>query len=270
VALPEDAGILMSSFESIGVDCEFGFVQRHFGIEPLGLLRFAGTGFLSNLLRLFETDFAGLGDPGSLTASARDTEIYRPGDTPLVVNEYFIHDDKLIFSFHTWRGPADVSEEQSRAENETKLRFLKRKLLEELEDGEKIWLLKTTGGAEVYEAFAFHSVINRKARNKLFWVTRSVEGRPSGSVEWLGRDILRGYSDHDHHDAQIFNADTWLQLCQNAWRAFAECTDMPSLQTADPTSAEPPGVSGSGEQSKPVEPSRLQTALTQFFRRRHE
>ena len=29
-------------FESLGENCELGFVQRHFGAEPIGLLRWAG------------------------------------------------------------------------------------------------------------------------------------------------------------------------------------------------------------------------------------
>ena len=33
---------LVFAFESIGDNCELGMLQRHVGIEPLGLLRFAG------------------------------------------------------------------------------------------------------------------------------------------------------------------------------------------------------------------------------------
>lgn len=33
---------ILGQFESLGDNCEFGLVQRIGGIEPLGLLRFAG------------------------------------------------------------------------------------------------------------------------------------------------------------------------------------------------------------------------------------
>jgi hypothetical protein len=34
---------LMLRFEALGQNCEFGVVQRHYGAEPLGLLRFSST-----------------------------------------------------------------------------------------------------------------------------------------------------------------------------------------------------------------------------------
>ena len=37
----EAGGTLWERFESIGDNCEFGFVQRHHGVEPSGLLRWA-------------------------------------------------------------------------------------------------------------------------------------------------------------------------------------------------------------------------------------
>ena len=36
-----DLPTLLNSFESLGDNCEFGFVQRKFGTEPAGLLRWA-------------------------------------------------------------------------------------------------------------------------------------------------------------------------------------------------------------------------------------
>ncbi len=218
----KDFGPLMTSFESLGDDCEFGFVQRYFGVEPLGIFRFAGTVDLPNLLYLLKSDLKGLGDPGSLSANRSIAHIYRPGEPSLIIDEFLMHDPKLGFGFHTWRGPADAPEEEAKRENEQKLRYLRRKFFEDLEDGEKIWLLKDVKRQDVNEAFAFHAVLNRRSRNKLFWVTRAVDGRPPGSVEWIGPDLLRGYSDQPHIDAQRFQPGTWLDLCRNAWRAFAE------------------------------------------------
>lgn len=77
VAVSDQMSTLMARFESIGTDCEFGFVQRHFGLELLGLFRFAGARHLRNLLRLLETDLAGLGDPGSLSASLLHATVYK-------------------------------------------------------------------------------------------------------------------------------------------------------------------------------------------------
>ncbi len=226
-ALPEvaghgDAAALMARFESLGEDCEFGFVQRQYGIEPLGLFRFAGAGHMRNLLRLIETDLDGLGEPGSLSARLLNAVLYRTPEPPLVIPEFFMTDERLGFIFHTFRGPDQETEAEAIAANEQKLRYLKRKFIEDLEDGEKIWLLKDGSRGDINEAFAFLDVLQRKGPNRLFWVTRVVEGRPSGSVEWIAPNLLRGYSGGSHHDAQVFDAGLWLRLCQNARRAFAE------------------------------------------------
>ncbi len=53
---------LMRAFASIGESAEFALVQRHFGAEPPGLLRFASAG-LDELMTALAADFAGLGDP---------------------------------------------------------------------------------------------------------------------------------------------------------------------------------------------------------------
>ncbi|WP_419730667.1 hypothetical protein [Lichenicola sp.] len=219
---PANDAALMAMFESLGENCEFGFVQRHFGAEPLGLFRFSGTGDLRNTLRLLDSDFAGLGDPGSLSAFLIDALLYRLPDPPLVIPEFMMRDMTLDFWFHTFRGPEYDTEDVSRANNEQKLRYLVRKFREDLEDGEKIWLLKDSVRGDLNEAFAFLDVLSRRGPNKLFWITRTVEGRPSGAVEWVAPNLLRGYSGGPHYDAQIFEPDTWQRLCKNAARAFAE------------------------------------------------
>ena len=53
------AARIMDSFESLGDTCEFGFAQRHFGIEPIGLLRWTGAP-LPGLLDALGARFAGL------------------------------------------------------------------------------------------------------------------------------------------------------------------------------------------------------------------
>lgn len=171
-----------------------------------------------------ETDLEGMGNPGSLRAEFRHAHIYRLPEPPLVIEEFLMR-DPIAYLVHTWRSPQEATEEVALEENEQKLRYLRRKFLEDLEDGEKIWLLKDTKSQDVNEAFAFHEVLNCRGRNKLFWITRTLDGRPSGCVEWIGRDLLSGYSNQLHGDAQKFMPDVWLTLCQNAWRAFAERAD---------------------------------------------
>ena len=50
---------LVNHFESLGRGCEFGFLQRRAGAEPMGLLRFASMP-LEGLIRGLQTQFAGI------------------------------------------------------------------------------------------------------------------------------------------------------------------------------------------------------------------
>ena len=65
--LPRDQ--LVTRFESLGDNCEFGLVQRKMGAEPLGLLRFSYIE-LPLLLRGLRRGFEGLGDPDTTEVAA--------------------------------------------------------------------------------------------------------------------------------------------------------------------------------------------------------
>ena len=56
------ASKLLMNFENLGDNCEFGFVQRFHGCEPLGLLRFSAMPYYL-LLPALENRFDGVGDP---------------------------------------------------------------------------------------------------------------------------------------------------------------------------------------------------------------
>jgi hypothetical protein len=57
----EELRALFRRFESLGMTCEFGLVQRQLGLEPLGLLRFASI-TPDNLIALLNSDLAGVAD----------------------------------------------------------------------------------------------------------------------------------------------------------------------------------------------------------------
>ena len=229
---------LMACFASLGIDCELGFVQRIFGAEPLGLFRFAGCDSRLDLLRLLETDFAGMGRPGSLSARATTGRVIRPDGRFEEFEEFYMTDRASGYGFHTWKGPADGTEAEALAANERKVAYLVRKTIEDLEDGETIWVYKDPKPiADFHEMFAIFHALGRKAPNRLFWITRMVEGRPPEAVEWVAPNLLRGYSDQSHHDAQSFDAAKWRTLCVNAYRAFGEREGQGSA--LDPLKAEP-------------------------------
>jgi hypothetical protein len=208
-AMPPEPSELMLQFENIGDNCEFGLVQRHFGAEPVGLLRFAGMGDPYRLIRFLDDDFGRFGEPGSLGVN-------------IVGDEYFIIDQVYGIAYHTFRNKHEFAAEQVIHENEIKAGYLKRKFREDLEDGEKILVYKRVVTQDPHEMIAVHAALNRLgAVNKLLWVTQADDRHASGDVEWVGDRLLKGYigtiSLSNAHD---FDAEAWLRLCRNALVAF--------------------------------------------------
>ncbi len=203
-ALPEDRDLL-ARFEGIGDNCQFGNVQRHFGIEPLGLLRFAG---VRDLHRLFASRFAGLGEPGSLVAYLAGTE-------------YQIRDHEYGLFYHTFRHENEITHEAVLAENETKIRYLIRKLTEDLEDGEKIFVYRRFVEDDLATVAELHRILRGYGPARLLWVTTGAPGRSPGDVEWAGPDLLRGYlGPGADNDPSVFDPEHWIGLLRNAFRAF--------------------------------------------------
>ena len=203
-AVPEN-GELLGRFEGIGDNCQFGNVQRHFGIEPLGLLRFAG---VRDLHRLFASRFAGLGELGSLVA-------YLAG------SEYQIRDHEYGLFYHTFRYENEITHEAVLAENETKIRYLIRKLTEDLEDGEKIFVYRRFVEDDLATVAELHRVLRGYGPARLLWVTTGAPGRSPGDVEWAGPDLLRGYlADDADNDPSVFDPEHWIGLLRNALLAF--------------------------------------------------
>ena len=67
----DELRIVAAAMESIGRNCEVGLVQRHFGLEPHGLLRFAHAPRTA-LMRGLELGFRGIGENLTLHDDGRE------------------------------------------------------------------------------------------------------------------------------------------------------------------------------------------------------
>ncbi len=223
-------GALLGEFINLGATCEFGFAQRQCGLEPINLFRFAGCRGLTREIRMIETGFAGLGAPGSLRATV---------NTFRGEEEYMIWADAVGLFYHTWRSPREIALADLLAENETKLGYLGRKMVEAMEDADKIFLYKPSPVCDLSEMLSLHAALNRYAANRLFWVTPLEPGRRPGEVEWVAPNLLRGFSGGTNV-AEEPDLEVWLTLCRNAWQAFEIVCRMPTADIqAEPRLAEP-------------------------------
>jgi hypothetical protein len=194
-------------FESLGENCEFGLFQRRCDAEPLGLLRFSST-FMRNLIRGIDTGFDGLGE----------IEDIEPRLEGAPRKEYMIHERTFGLVYHTFVYEGQRSIWLMREQESARLKFLRRKFLEELASPDKIFIYKFGAGVSEEEILPLHMALNRHGEATLLWVVLAERDRPAGTVEVMMPGLLKGYIDRFAPDdnAHDFSFDGWLRVCSNA------------------------------------------------------
>jgi hypothetical protein len=205
MSLPE----LAASFESIGDNCEFGLVQRKCDTEPLGLLRFSGS-YSNDIVRGIERDFEGIGEPADIEPRLEGGDGRR---------EFMIHERKYGLVYHTFVYEGERTPELMLQQEATRLKFLRRKFVEELDAGHKIFVFRRGARAAEAEILPIYMALNCRQANTLLWVVPEEPGRPSGTVEVLMNGLLKGYIDRfaPNDNAYDFSFNEWVKLCVNAW-----------------------------------------------------
>lgn len=218
---------LASRFESLGENCEFGLFQRRCDVEPLGLLRFSST-FMRNLIRGLDTGFEGLG--------AIDDIDPRLEGGPR--REYMIHERKFGLVYHTFVHEGERSVWLMREQEAARLKFLRRKFMEDVANAEKIFVYKRACGVSEEEILPLHLALNRHGDSTLLWVVPAGRDRPPGTVEVLMPGLLKGYIDRFAPDANAHDLsfEGWLRVCANAW----VLTQLQQRHVFPPHAADPP------------------------------
>ena len=202
-----DLRTLALRFESVGENCEFGLVQRQCEAEPLGLLRFSST-FLRPLIRGLDADFDGLGEPADIVPRLE-------GKAP---REFMIHEEKYGLVYHSFVYEGQRSAELMRQQEAVRLKFLRRKFLEELEAAEKIFVYKRNAEVPLEEILPLFLALRRHGDNTLLWVVPAERDRPAGTVEVMMPGLLKGYIERfaPENNAHDFSFDGWMKVCANA------------------------------------------------------
>ena len=204
---------LMLSLESIGYNCELGMVQRAFAAEPLALFRFATTP-IESLIALLDDGLARIGDPAAMRVRVNDA------------GEYIVHDTAYGTSYHTWIKRAAMTEADLMRREVARLRFLRRKLLADLEEGDKLFVykwqpddgLKPEDTVEESQIMRLSQCLRRHGANTLLWVAPHERYRPSGLVEPIGEGLIKAYS------LPFFHLEWERRACLDTWREIARQT----------------------------------------------
>jgi tetratricopeptide (TPR) repeat protein len=190
---------MLLRFESLGDSCEFGIVQRRYSAEPIGLLRWATT------------------DPPQLTQAllSRLEGVGEPEHTVIedIRGEYISWDRRYAMYNHTFTPPTLEPLDSFVPQHLRRLQYLRRKLIEDLEAGRKIFVYKSDDGLPDDQATALHDAIRGyNDRNILLCVRLQDRDHPVGALEELQSGLFIGYI--DRYSTVDINIAVWLDLCR--------------------------------------------------------
>jgi hypothetical protein len=195
---------LVLRFESLGDSCELGLVQRRVGAEPLGMFRFAGAP-LRHLIRAMNARFEGMADPDHVRVQPEN-------------GEYMIKLTKYDFIYHAHvkigeADPAVLHQQQIRT-----VRFLSDKLIADLEQPEKIMVIRQNEELSANDMLDFRAALAAYGRAVLLWVQPTRPGHPPGTVTVVDDTLIIGYVTRlaRRDNAPDFDLPSWLSMLRNA------------------------------------------------------
>jgi tetratricopeptide (TPR) repeat protein len=201
---------LMLAFESLGERCDFGAVQRKYGVEPLGLLRFALTRY-DPLIVALEDRFAAIGTPEDTSY-----ELYNE-ETILYMRKY-----GLVFHTFVYQKelPTEAKRDAFRQQQRRRLAFLRDKLVADLEEPQKIYIYSTDDRTADADARRLFAALRAYGPNSLLYVRPATAGHPEGTVETLDDGLFAGYFAGLADFVAGFQPpfELWRQLCEKTFR----------------------------------------------------
>jgi hypothetical protein len=202
-------------FESFGDNCEFGTIQRAHKVRNIGLFRHAWTP-VDALVTLLDERFRPLRSPELL-----DPEINIRRPRPDARLEYVVKLKQFGIEYHAGLLDQNPDPEAYRLKELRRLTLLSRKMIEQLEGNEKIFVYKSNEPASRSQIDRLVTAMRAYGSTTLLWVTLQDELHPAGHVETCGEGLLRGYIDwfSPYSDMSRFSP-YWRRICMNAYRLW--------------------------------------------------
>jgi hypothetical protein len=195
---------LASRFESFGNDCEFGWLQRKCGAEPFGLFRWSNPEH-EVILRAVTTIFEGFGD-----ASYVELDSQRP-------REWTAVDPVNTLREHLFLKEGEQPEAAMRRMHETRRFMLRRMMIKNIREGNKIFVIKSGQGRLSRDiVLPIAQALRRSGPGWLLWVEAGPE---VGRVEILADGLLHGTIDRltVQPNASLCSLPGWLAVLTAAW-----------------------------------------------------
>jgi hypothetical protein len=215
-AARDEAAAAAGQFQSAGDDCEFGFIQRSLGLEPLGLFRFASVS-VANLTRGVATGFAGF-------ATADTMEIVEYAHLP--EHDYMGRETAYGLYYHTHRLPAQIQAAALKQQEMQRLPFLARKFMEDVANGEHLFVLKCKTALLPEQIAGLLTALRARGPATLLWVRQADPAHPPGSAGWVVPGLMAGYLDRFGVPPLVdLSTACWIALIRSSnalWRQRTE------------------------------------------------
>ena len=207
---------LMMEFESLGATCEFGLVQRRFGAEPLGLLRFNLVGF-GELLSAVANRFARMGEPDVTRITVSWS------------GEYYVTDRRWGLGMHTFVFEGQGDPDALHAKFCRRVTYLRDRFLEDRVEGRKT-LVFTCPGLTMDELVLLRTALRSLGPAALLHVVFAREAGegiapgPPGTIVDLGDGLYIGHvSRAGKTPAAEWDIayDEWVDVCSQVRQRLA-------------------------------------------------
>jgi hypothetical protein len=200
---------LFEEFESLGSGCEFGLLQRKFGIEPLGLLRW-GNITPEGLISALEKRFEGIGNP--------ETTVIKP-----IGENYSLMDRRYEMGMQTFISIATESAETLLPKLCKRQRYLARMLMEDMQEGRRILVYKMESPMSRDQIDRLWRALNQYGKNALLLVRLADADHRVGELKILEDGLMIGTVDRfSNSDIAV---EAWTSICraaQEAWKQIRE------------------------------------------------
>lgn len=205
---------VLSRCESLGGTawgCEFSMVQKRYGTGSISLFRWT-TFSIDTLIDVLDHKFEGIGDEattvlGTVRLSAEH-------------EEYAIRDSRYGFGTHSAIKVQDAPADKALAQGRRRLRFLARKMGEDLQAAQSIYVFKIADDTPEDRMVALHGALCAYGQVALLCVLRASDPSKVGTVRQMSPGLFIGYIKRFMKDSldeeRSIDEAGWHVLCTEA------------------------------------------------------
>jgi hypothetical protein len=196
---------LVLRFESLGDNCEFGFVQRMLGVEPPGLLRFSGAP-IQAVVSALKARFEGIDDPGYIRIHAEN-------------GEYMVSLAKYEFYCHAEIKVGEMTPEAVHQQQCQTVGLLARKLIADLERPTRILVFRQNEPVLAGDLIDLRLALSALGPGILLWVREACPGHPPGTLDMADERLMVGYVRRlaPRDDVPNLDLESWLAVLRRAY-----------------------------------------------------